>query len=137
MKEKQGIELLKATILVGVVPFFASIYFLFWNAEGFIKSILFSMTRSAVNGFQAPSIDKFMDWDGASARLLMFALFILIYWFSANRQIGRYTGVFLIMSVFICFNSVLFGQYMIWAIPPMLLLLLDYKKNNAQLVIGV
>lgn len=135
VKEKRGKELLKAVILIGVVPFLSSIYFLIWNAEGFIKSVFFSVTRLALNGLQVPSLDWYMGWEGISGRLLMFVLFILIYWFSFTHRIGRYTGAFLIMSVFICFNTILFYQYMIWAIPLMLLLLLELKVNFTQPII--
>jgi hypothetical protein len=46
-----------AGLWMAVIPLLASIPFLIWNAEGFIKSIVFSATRIALDHFGAESID--------------------------------------------------------------------------------
>lgn len=124
-------ELFMALLLIGSVPLLASIPFLIWNARGFLLSVLFSVSRFASGHFDARSLDDFLGWHGFVGRLPMLMLFLLIYWFCFSRSIpGRYMGAFLIMSVFVAFNAVLYVQYMIWLVPLTLLLLLDTKEKT-------
>jgi hypothetical protein len=129
-------EVLKSLLLIGSIPLLSSIPFLIWNAKGFLLSIFFSLTRFAFSSFAAYSLDDFMDWNGILARLPMLILFICVYWFVFLRQIGKFTGAFLIMSIFIGFNSVLFVQYMVWLVPLTLLLILDLKEKRFTSSVG-
>jgi hypothetical protein len=130
-------EILKASLLIGIIPFIASIPFLIWNAKGFFMSVLFSVTRVGSGRFSVLPLDAVMGWNGAIGRLPMLLLFMAIYWFCFSRYIGRYTGAFLVMSVFIGFNTALFVQYLLWLVPLTLLLLLDPKENYSMNYGGV
>jgi hypothetical protein len=123
-------ETLKSLLLIGSVPLLSALPFLIWNAKGFLLSISFSLTRFAFSSFSAPSLDDFMDWNGILGRVPMLILLVFVYWFVGSRQIALYTGAFLIMSIFIGFNSVLFVQYMVWLVPLSLLLILDLKEKS-------
>ena len=109
------------TILAGLwiasVPFLASLPFLFWNAEGFVKSISFSATRAASTHFAAPSIDDVLNLRGLPARLPMLLMLLLGYLASWQRSMGRYGAAMMIMAIFIAFNSVLFQHYPVWLMP--------------------
>jgi len=124
-------ETSKSLLLIGSIPLLSALPFLIWNAKGFLLSISFSLTRFAFSSFSARSLDDFMDWNGILARAPMLVLFALVYWFVGSRQIALYTGAFLIMSIFIGFNSVLFVQYMVWLVPLALLLILDVKEKSS------
>ena len=112
-----------AILLILSIPAITSLPFIVWNAEGFIKSILFSATRKPDLGHVgAASLDtligkKNLDFIGIRAKLPMFFLMGLVYIIASKRQIGIYTSVLLTMSVFVDFNSVLFLQYFGWLIP--------------------
>jgi hypothetical protein len=123
-------ELLKASLMIGSVPFLTSIPFLFWNMRGFLLSVLFSVTRFPDRHFAAYSLDDFLGWSGVIARAPMFALFVIVYWLCASRHIGRYTSAFMVMMTFISFNSVLFIQYIAWLIPLVPLIALDLKEQT-------
>jgi len=116
--EFQQSRSIKKTILAGLwivsIPLIASIPFLFWNAEGFFKSIIFSATRAAQNHFDADSIDTILGLRGLPARIFFLFLLFLAYLTSWQRSVGRYGGAMLVMSVFIAFNSVLFMHYPAW-----------------------
>ncbi len=115
--EKRVRPLVKASVLIATVPLLTSIPFLIWNAEGYIRSILFSATRYANDHFQVSSLDALFGIQGIPAKVPMLILLVLVYALALYRRIPQYTCMLLIMTVFFCFNSVLFRQYMIWFLP--------------------
>jgi hypothetical protein len=106
--------LLLAIAAIASIPLLTSLPFIFWNAESWIKSILFSASRDAETSFNAPSLFK----ETAGLRLLpTLVLTVLIYISAFKRQIGLYTSALLTLSVFINFNAILFTQYLCWVVP--------------------
>lgn len=126
-------ELLVAALLIASVPVVSGLPFLVWNAEGFVKSILFSATRYSSNQFEIPSLDQIMGWEGLSARLVMLLLMGAVY-FMAWRGYGRkYFASLVVMSIFLDYNAVLYSQYPAWAVPLLLLVFLDFHDPvNSQ-----
>ena len=111
----------KKAILAGVwitiIPLLVSVPFLIWNTEGFIKSVAFSATRTALNHFDAESIDVIFNLSGLIARIPFLIILFGIYFVSWQRSVGRYGGAMLVMAIFIAFNSVLFTHYPTWLMP--------------------
>jgi len=130
-------ELLIGGLLIGIVPLLASIPFLFWNTRGFFMSVLFSVMRVGSGRFSVLPLDAVMGWSGAVGRLPMLLLFLAVYWLCFSRIAGRYTGAFLVMSVFIGFNTALFVQYLLWLVPLTPLILLDSKEKYFLATVGV
>lgn len=97
-----------------------SLPFLIWNAEGFVKSILFSATRQgSLHVEAAPSVDLLYSQQfgwivGLKAKLLVLFLMGLIYLSSLKEKIGMFVASAMVMMVFLYFNSVLFLQYFLW-----------------------
>ena len=119
-------ELLLAGALIASVPLVSALPFLFWNAEGLVKSILFSATRFASNQFEIPSLDEIMGWQGISARLVMLGLMAAVY-FVAFKGLGKmYFAALLVMLIFLDYNSVLYSQYPAWVVPLVPLVFLDF-----------
>jgi hypothetical protein len=129
-------KVVEAALVIGSFPLLSSIPFLIWNVKGFVLSILFSFLRSGASAFSAYSLDDFLDWDGFLGRLPMLALLICVYWLFFSRQLRWYTGVFLVMSAFVGFNSVLYIQYMVWLVPLALLLVLDFNERSLTSAVG-
>ena len=120
-------ELAWATLLIVSVPLISALPFLVWNAEGFVKSILFSATRYASNQFEIPSLDQIMGWQGLSARLVMMALMAAAY-LAALRGYGKkYFISLFVMSIFLDYNAVLYSQYPCWIVPLLPLVLCDFE----------
>jgi hypothetical protein len=123
--EFQQSRSIKNTIVAGLwivsIPLLSSIPFLFWNAEGFVKSVAFSATRNAATQFGADSIDVVMNFSALPARMPMLALLFGTYFAAAQKAIGRYGSAMLVMAVFIGFNPVLFVHYLAWLMPLLLL----------------
>lgn len=124
----------RAALLIASVPLVASLPFLAWNAEGFVKSVLFSATRLPSDHFAAPSFDGHMGWLGIPAKLPMLALMALALWLAWRRKIGRATASLLVMACFVDFNSVLFRQYLAWVVPllPLAVLEMIAAREKAQ-----
>jgi hypothetical protein len=122
-------QTLKAGLMIASVPLVSALPFLFWNAEGFIKSILFSATRFASNQFEIPSLDVITGWEGLPARLPMIALMLMVYAFAFMGKGQKYTAAILVMSVFLDFNSVLYSQYPAWLVPLVPLIFLDFDDT--------
>jgi hypothetical protein len=121
-------ELALATLLIVSVPLISGLPFLFWNAEGFVKSILFSATRDSSNQFEIPSLDQIMGWQGFSARLAMLALILATYGAAVRGYGKKYFIALLTMSIFLDYNAVLYSQYPAWVVPLVPLIFLDFSS---------
>jgi uncharacterized membrane protein len=108
-----------------------SLPFIIWNAQGFFKSILFSATRLSGSHFKTLAASTLVGAEGLIGKLPMLLLFFIIYYLNYTRKIGIRTGVFLILAVFIGFNSVLFVQYLIWPVVGMILMLPELYRAVA------
>jgi uncharacterized membrane protein len=106
-----------AALAIAAIPLLASAPFLAWNAEGFVKSVLFSATREGASHFAGASMDGWLGWVGIPAKLPMLGLMALTCGLAGQRRIGTYVATLLIMAIFLDFNSVLFVQYMAWIVP--------------------
>jgi uncharacterized membrane protein len=102
---------------IASIPLLLSIPFLIWNTQGFVYSILFTLTRAADNHFGVDSIDVMLGLSGAAGRMIELYLVLLVYAAAAQRQIGRFTAVLLTIALFLDFNPVLFRQYPCWLVP--------------------
>ncbi|MEM9806211.1 MAG: hypothetical protein AAF959_13100 [Cyanobacteria bacterium P01_D01_bin.56] len=113
-------EVTIGVLLIAVVPCVTSLPFVLWNAEGFLKSVLFSATRSASNHIdKAPSLDAIFSKDypwivGFRAKLPMLTLMGLLYLSFLTEKVGLFLTSAIVMATFVYFNSVLFLQYFIW-----------------------
>ena len=129
--EYQRTGSIKKTMLAGLwmisIPFLSSLPFLLWNAEGFIKSVAFSATRSALNHFGAESVDSILNMSGLLARLPFLGMLCIVYFATWKKTLGQYSSAVFVMAVFVSFNSVLFQHYPLWLI---CLIPLALKESN-------
>jgi hypothetical protein len=119
--EYQETRSIRKTIIAGLwivsIPLLASVPFLFWNLEGFVRSIAFSATRAALNHFDADSIDVILSLKGLTGRIPLFVVLCAAYLATWQKSMGRYGSAMMVMAIFIAFNSVLFQQYPVWLMP--------------------
>jgi hypothetical protein len=127
--EKRWKRLFQAGALIVAVPLVLSIPFLAWNAQAYVKSILFSATRNPEDHFFTPSVDVLLGVAGLPARIPVFALASLTYALAFFRHIPKYSALLLIMAIIFGFNSVLFRQYLAWLIPFIPLAVLEATRN--------
>jgi hypothetical protein len=134
--EFQRSRSIKKTIVAGLwiisIPLLASIPFLFWNAEGFIKSIAFSATRISLNHFGADSIDSILNLSGLVARIPFVLMLCGAYLVSWQKSAGRYGAVILVIGIFLAFNSVLFQHYPVWLMPLLPLAVGEWMGSSAE-----
>lgn len=126
--------LAEAVVLIASVAAVVSLPFLIWNAEGFVKSIVFSATRNPADHFGAPSVDGLLGWIGIPAKVPMLLMMVLVYLLAWRRQVGLFIGTFFLLVSFTDFNSVLFRQYMAWVVPFVPLVLVDVADGRLQLL---
>jgi Gpi18-like mannosyltransferase len=88
-------EVLLAALVIASVPVVSALPFVAWNAEGFAKSIILSLTRVFDASYAEPSVDVRLGWTGIPARLPLLGLVPLVYWITWRRKIGMYTSVLL------------------------------------------
>jgi hypothetical protein len=125
-------EVLLAAVVMASVPVATSLPFVVWNAEGYAKSIIFSMTRVFDASYAEPSLDVLLGWTGFPARLPMLGLMVLVYWIAWRRKVGMYTSVLFVMATFIAFSTVLFRQYLSWVMPFIPLVVCDFATPEPQ-----
>lgn len=124
-------ETARAAGWIVLVPGLVSLPFLVWNAEAFVRSILFSATRDANAHVRALSFDALLGLEGLAARLPMLLLVALVLVAAARGEIGRYLAVMLVFATFLDFNSVFYLQYMTWIVPFLVLAVLDCRPRAA------
>ena len=107
----------KDLLVLGSVPLIASLPFLLLDAEAFVKSILFSVSRNPMATGDIYSVDALLGWSGWAARLPMLGLLGLIYVAVWRGRLGAYASSLLVMATVTYFNSVFFTSYMVWVMP--------------------
>ena len=116
-EEEPSRAAVRAALWIAAIPAVLSLPFLVWNAEGYLRSLLFSATRAPASHFEAQSLDAYFHLDGFGGRLPMLALQLLVYACAARGLVGRYTAVLLSLSVFVDLNTVLYVHYPCWVVP--------------------
>jgi len=134
--EYQQSRSIKKTVIAGLliisIPLLSSIPFLLWNAEGFVKSIAFSATRTALNHFGAESIDSILNLNGLLARMPFLIMLCAAYFTAWQKVVGRYGSAMLVMGIFIAFNSILFLHYPAWLMPLLPLAASEWMNSTQE-----
>ncbi len=115
--ENRWRNLLRTGVLIGLIPLLASLPFMVLNLEGFVKSLLISLTRYPETHIGVLSLDALMGWVGLPAKTPLLVMMALIYLIAWKRKIPPFAAGLLVMLVFVDFHSVLFRHYMVWVIP--------------------
>jgi uncharacterized membrane protein len=142
-KNRRVKELVFGFLIIFSIPFFTSLPFLIWNAEGFFKSILFSAARLDNSHIKiAPSVDVVFSQQfpwivGLKAKLLMLFLMLMVYLSFLKEKTSMVIASTITMMIFVYFNSVLFLQYFLWSLCLMPFALVeaitDSKQNEDKL----
>jgi hypothetical protein len=125
-RSRSLMKIVIAGVWIASIPVISSLPFLFWNANGLIRSISFSATRTALNHFGAESIDVVLNLSGLLARIPFLIMLCGAYLVSWQRSVGRYGSAMLVMAIFVAFNSVLFTHYPAWLMPLLPLAVSEY-----------
>jgi hypothetical protein len=104
-------------LLVGAVPMAFSLPFLIANADSFLRSISYSLTRNPQASGQVVAIDGLLGWEGLAARLPMFGLVLVAYAGHLQARWRPLTTCLLVIAIVILLNSVFFTSYMTWLVP--------------------
>ena len=110
-----------ARLTISVIPFFVSLPFVAWNWQGFLLSILISITRNPTARFDAISLDALMGWTGWPARIILLGMVVFIYVLSWKEKVSYYLAAFLLLLTVVDFNTLLFSSYFDWVVPFLLL----------------
>jgi hypothetical protein len=124
----------KFCFLMGIIPFLVSLPFLYWDATGYIKSVLFSATRGEDNHFGTIALEKVLHLSGLAAKIPMLLIMCALAYLYLKKHLGIYTSSFLIFAVFVGMNSVLFRQYLVWPIMFIPFMLGEMKNPNADMI---
>ena len=131
--EKQRLkDVLVGAAIIGGIPFLSALPFLIWGARGFVYSVLFSVTRLPEQSRGLPgSVGSYLSGGSTIDKIAMLGLMFTLYVFAWRRLGTRYLLALLVMLVFVCFNSVLYPQYILWLMPLSLLLFCDLQGIRA------
>ena len=126
LPERRVPDLVTAGAIIASIPFVSSIPFLLWGPRGFVYSIFFSVTRipDTPRGL-APALSYLFGGQTIYDKLLMFGLMLGVYVMAWKLPSARSLAALLVMLIFVCFNSVLYVQYILWPILLSMLVLCD------------
>jgi hypothetical protein len=111
-----------ALLVILSIPLLTGLPFLAWNAPGFIRSILFSATRSPSLNSSLLSASWILGqisppFTGITSRLVLALALLGIYAAVARREVQMFAAGLLTLAVFIGFNPLSFPQYLTWLVP--------------------
>jgi hypothetical protein len=130
-------QLVGMALRIALIPAIASLPFLFWNPEGFLKSILFSFTRNPNSDFyfDVPSAGEVLGFHlpiehlGLNRQLLRLPMLVflgLIYVAMLRRELGLNLASLFVIGIFINLNPVFFSYYLAWIVPLIPLVARDF-----------
>ncbi|HJN45984.1 MAG TPA: hypothetical protein QF572_17590 [Vicinamibacterales bacterium] len=118
---------------VWIVPTVISIPFLVLNAEAFIRSLTYDGIRIApdhgVHGFPVHPLFELVGSTGVVSRLPTVGVLVALYYVIFKYQLNRYLASFLLFLTFVCFNPVVFNQYVPYVIPFIFLYALEEERE--------
>ncbi|MFH0792670.1 MAG: hypothetical protein V2A74_01415 [bacterium] len=124
----RGLDLTKSVALMGFIAFstigIVSLPFLIWDPGAFIRGLAFSVTRQGAD--PTPGLNAVLPHHGIAARLPLVIILLFIFYFGAKNVLSRLECVVLMILAFLGFNPVFFHQYMVWSLPFLLLLVIEY-----------
>ncbi len=114
---KKWKQVILAMAVIISIPLITSLPFIVWDVKGLALSIIFSATRDQWQHLPtAYSFDMLMHLSGFPARIPMLFLMLVLFTVAWKKKIKFYLASMLVMATFVCFNSILFNQYMPWFI---------------------
>ena len=125
-------RLLWSFALIVSIPLVVSIPFLVWNAEGYLKSLFFSVSRLPDDQFDAPSLDALFGVVGLAAKIPMLFFLALTCALAFFRRLPKYASILLVFVIIFGFSSVLYRQYLAWLIPFIPLTILELVTFGVQ-----
>ncbi|HPR33551.1 MAG TPA: hypothetical protein PLK12_15735 [Prolixibacteraceae bacterium] len=125
-KKALGVSLLYG----GLVPFVTSLPFLIWDPIGFLKSVFFSATRHPASHLGTQSIDALFCMEGIISVLPMLVVMGFVYYLFIKDFLSKYFSSFLLLAVFVGFNSVLFKQYLVWPLLLIPFMIIEFYQNR-------
>ncbi|MBI3142214.1 MAG: hypothetical protein HYZ16_05260 [Bacteroidetes bacterium] len=126
----QRLWALRGLVYAAAIPLLVSLPFMIWNLKGFIYSVFFSATRNPSTHIGADSMDVVMHMAGLAAKLPMLGMMGLVFVLAYTKKLGPMLATAFVFILFIDFNSVLFRQYFVWALPFLALAVADFKPRS-------
>lgn len=114
---------------LGLIPLLVSAPFLFLDAEAYLKSLFFSVTRNP-GGLKLETIDQALGVIGLPAKIPLLLSLFIVYFLFFKARISLSQGILLSFLAFVSFNSVLFKQYFPWCSAFIGFALIDCLKNR-------
>ena len=130
--DKRVFRTLNSFGLIVFIPFLASLPFVVWNADAFLSSMAFSVTRTAMDHFDTKTAEFVLGWDGLTTRALLIVSLGMMYALVVRGALPCLVSALLAMLCFVCFNPVMFSQYLSWIVALGVLALGEYYEQHQQ-----
>ena len=108
-------SLLRYSLLALGLPALLSMPFLQQAADGFLLSMVLSLSREA-SDFGAATGSPLLLASAEGSRVLLLALLLLTLLSQAKEQLVFWTASAMLLLLFVQFSPVVFGQYFIWVL---------------------
>jgi uncharacterized membrane protein len=130
-KEKDNPKKVAVGVMILVsVPLLTSLPFLIREPAGYIRSIMFSMTRYAYENYAVANMIS-EGGGGIMTRLPMIATMLLIIWLVWQKKLKPYSSAMITMFAFAALTPVLFPQYELWVVALLLLSVQDGLSKSS------
>ncbi len=103
-------------LYTAMIPFLTSLPFVLWSLPGFLKSMLFALTRKQGGDF---SLGTVVGQHGFLARLplllVLICFYVLVYHY--RKRLNPSASAFLVYLVYTSLTPLLFDLYWLWLLP--------------------
>ena len=113
--------------LVSLVPLLLSLPFLFWDAESYLRMLIFPMTRA---GFGGRTADIYLGLSGLAAKLPFLLVLGIAYWLAVRHRVNVWAQSLLVFMVLLSFSPAFFTRYLCWVVPLIPLALFDRDRGG-------
>ena len=109
--------------------------FMIANLNGFVASLLFPITRIGQDHGVATGVNPTLfGLDGG--KIICYVLILYIYWAFSKEKLSIYSSAFLILLLFLQFNTIIFAQYYFWLITFSLLAIQEILPDKMYSISG-
>jgi uncharacterized membrane protein len=124
-------SLLRYSLLALGLPALLSMPFLLQAADGFLLSMVLSLSREA-SDFGAATGSPLLLASAEGSRVLLLALLLLTLLSQAKEQLVFWTASAMLLLLFVQFSPVVFGQYFIWVLSVGLIAVVTHGGTSHQ-----
>jgi uncharacterized membrane protein len=120
-------------LFIALIPLITTGPFVIWNFNGFVTTMLVSLSRAPASLDNLYTVSAFMKWTGFTGSLPLMLLMVLAFAISIKYRLGPFKAALITLLVYVGFNLAFFPSNFIWVIPLLPLSIYESLPERSKL----